>query len=150
MSDEDSKDRLNQYLTWVFALILVSLIVIVAFLAMNPWLTTEPYTGFYILGPEGEATGYPSKFAPGETGTVIVGISNHEHQAKDYRVEVAWNQTTTLQREIRVERNASAEFRATVTAPNEPGRYRLRFLLYKNSDPSSAPDHSLRLWVRVQ
>jgi len=38
----------------------------------------EPFTEFYILGPEGKADNYPTDYVLGENGTVIVGIVNHE------------------------------------------------------------------------
>ena len=48
----------------------------------------EHFTEFYILGPEGKADNYTTKYALGENGTVIVGIVNHEYRPVNYTMEV--------------------------------------------------------------
>jgi uncharacterized membrane protein len=67
-------------------LVIAALIAVVVTVAFPP--SPEPYTEFYILGPGGKATGYPSQFPAGSEQTVIVGIVSHEPEAATYRVEV--------------------------------------------------------------
>lgn len=47
----------------------------------------ESFTEFYVLGPEGKASGYP-QLAVGENGTVILGLVNHEHRDMNYTIMV--------------------------------------------------------------
>jgi len=55
----------------------------------------EAFTEFYILGPDGTASGYPNNLTVGEEGEVIVGIVNHEQRQVNYTVEV-WLVNATL------------------------------------------------------
>jgi len=48
----------------------------------------EKFTEFYLLGLNGEASGYPTQLRVGEVGKVVVGIGNREHETATYRVEV--------------------------------------------------------------
>jgi len=48
----------------------------------------ERFTEFWILGPGGNASGYPTNISPSEPGTVILGIVNHELTSVIYTVRV--------------------------------------------------------------
>src|SRR5437879_9320934 len=48
----------------------------------------ETFTEFYILGPGGNASGYPTNLTPSQPGTVIIGVINHEAATADYTVRV--------------------------------------------------------------
>lgn len=156
MSDEPSPDtegtrypRARRGLTVVLAVALLVSVGAVVWLAVNPPETTDPYTEFYVLGPERNASGYPETLAPGESASIIVGVSNHEHRAMTYRMAVAWNDSVTHTREWRVPDGDTVERSVTVTAPAEPDRYRLRLLLYRNGT-ADEPYRTLRLWVTVR
>jgi hypothetical protein len=139
--------RGERVLTWALALVLLLSLAGVVYVAMVPPETTDPYTEFYILGPDGNASGYPTQLAPGETGTVIVGLTNHEQRAVDYRVAVTWNGSQSLEREVSVADEATEEFRLNLTAPDESGRYRVLFHLYNESGGEPTPPN--RLWIDV-
>ena len=47
----------------------------------------EHFTEFYILGPQGKADNYPTKYTLGESGTVIMGVVNHEYRPVNYTLE---------------------------------------------------------------
>jgi uncharacterized membrane protein len=50
----------------------------------------EKFTEFYVLGPNGQAEGYPTELSMGEIGRVILGIVNHEGaDSLVYSVEVS-------------------------------------------------------------
>lgn len=53
----------------------------------------ERFTEFYMLGPEGNAQGYPWDLKLGEEGVVILHITNHEYETMGYRVEIAVGKT---------------------------------------------------------
>jgi len=48
----------------------------------------EKFTEFYILGPGGKAEDYPTALKAGETGTVTIGVVNHEYRDMDYTLDV--------------------------------------------------------------
>ncbi|WP_336000309.1 DUF1616 domain-containing protein [Halorientalis halophila] len=139
--------RGERVLTWVLALALLLSLAGVVYVAMVPPETTDPYTEFYILGPDGNASGYPTQLAPGDTGTVIVGITNHEQRDVDYRVAVTWNGSQSFERNVSVADEATEEFRVSLSAPDESGRYRVLFHLTNEAGGEPTPPN--RLWIDV-
>ena len=53
--------------------------------------TGERFTEFYILGPNGTASDYPTDLTSGEDGEVIIVIVNHEYENITYNLEVIFN-----------------------------------------------------------
>lgn len=143
-------ETLHRALTWVLAIALLASVAGVIYIAVTPQETTEPYTEFYILGPGGNASGYPTNLSVGERGTVIVGISNHEHEAVEYTLVLRLANETIAERTVRVADEATWERRISFT-PTEVGRHRLRFLLYRGPHPDVSGEayRSLRLWIDV-
>jgi uncharacterized membrane protein len=143
------RSPLRTALTVGLVLVLLASAGTVVYLATNPPDTSDPFTEFYVLGPDGNASGYPQDLSPDETISVIVGVSNHEHQDLTYRMAIAWNDSVTQGQEWPVADDETVERSVTVQAPNDSGRYRLRFLLYLNGR-GDEPYRSLHLWVTVQ
>jgi uncharacterized membrane protein len=50
--------------------------------------TGEKFTEFYLLGSDGNATGYPSNLTIGENANVIIGLVNHEYKTINYTIEI--------------------------------------------------------------
>ena len=48
----------------------------------------EKFTEFYVLGPGGEASGYPTDLLVGEEASVILGVINHEQEETSYLIEI--------------------------------------------------------------
>lgn len=138
----------RRFLTIVLLVLLAISIAGVVAVSLSPTDTTDPYTEFYILGPDGNASGYPTNLTIGESGEVIVGISNHEDRLMSYNLTVEWNGIKKTQKSITVPDGETAEIEIRITAPNEIGQYRVRFLLYRNGITEDAY-RMLRLWVRV-
>ena len=42
-------------------------------------------TEFYLLGPGGKASDYPTNLTVGQNGSVIIGIVNHEYKTVNYQ-----------------------------------------------------------------
>lgn len=122
---------------------------VIGLIAVQP-ATTPPYTEFYILGPNETATNYPSNLSVGESGTVVVGIENHEHQRMDYLLVVNTTgralerQQLTVGREERVHEEISFAFESV-------GEKTIGFHLYEGSDRSATtePYRQLRFTVNV-
>ncbi|MFB6225173.1 MAG: DUF1616 domain-containing protein, partial [Candidatus Paceibacteria bacterium] len=124
------RDQWEKTLTWILAAALIVSVIAVIGLAIKAPRTVDSYTEFYVLGQNEVAAGYPSELSTGESTTVILGITNHEHRKVTYRIVVTWNKTETTQRTVRVSAGKTREINVTLTAPQDPGRYRVRFLLY--------------------
>lgn len=146
---DDRRERVSQVLTWVLAAALLVSIIAVIYIAVTPQPPAEKFTEFYILGPDGKASGYPTNLSVGGEGSVIVGIVNHEAESVTYQVVVAWNNTTTSERRVTLQHDEAWEQRVTIRAPSKPGTYKLRFLLYRADQPDTLY-RSLRLWVTVR
>lgn len=144
------RSRLRTVLTVILGVAFLLSLGAVVYIAVTPPPVTHPYTEFYILGPEGNASNYPTNLSVGEEGTVIVGLVNHEGESQTYTVTVVTENTSLAERRVTLAHEDGWEERVSFTL-SHPGRHRVQFLLYKGSDPSTAgqPDEFLRLWVTV-
>ncbi|MDK2795568.1 MAG: hypothetical protein PWQ58_767 [Archaeoglobaceae archaeon] len=102
----------------------------------------ERFTEFYILGEKGKAADYPTNLLAGEEARVIIGIVNHEYRTVDYMVEI-WlvnNSSMLFLDSFCVTLNHTDLSEAWKPqyeviynfSIDEPGRYKMYFLLFKN------------------
>ena len=135
------------------------------------YLVTTPrpgntWTEFYILGPSGNASGYPTNLTVNGTGGVIIGVVNHESAVVDYSVRVdlvgvrvSYNASSGSNETVEVNRTTWSTFNVTLandqnwTQPytfriNDTGLWKVAFLLLKGGDFSSAY-RELHLYLRV-
>lgn len=112
----------------------------------------EAFTEFYILGPEGMAENYPTNYTLGDSGTVVVGITNHEHRTVDYTIELKLvNRPLPLpenQKYISLEDNESWKEPVTFTPPREGKNMKLEFLLFNDTE-KNVPYRNVHLWINV-
>lgn len=141
----------SKAITFVFGLSFVVLAVAVVGLALTDPDATEPYTEFYVLGEDGKAANYPKNLSVGETGTVVVGIENHEHRRMTYTMVVSFGHDTVATRTLEIAAERGWTDNVTFTA-STPGTHKLSFNLYEGGEPggSENPYRSLRLWIRVK
>jgi len=152
MISEEAQGRAERALTWILAIALVVAVAGVVYVAVNPPETTDPYTEFYVLGPDGEtADGYPENLTVGETGEVVVGITNHEHKEMTYTVAVVVEDEVRSKRTVSVDDESTWEDRFGYT-PESAGEKRVRILLYKGETVNldEEPYRHLRLLVSVE
>lgn len=149
-STGDRRETLDRVVTVVLLALLAISLVAVIYLAVNPIQTTDPYTEFYLLGPDGNASNYPTQLEPGEEGTVIVGITNHEAEEVTYHLRVVARNRTLATRSPSLANEETWEEEVSFRL-EESGQYRVRFLLYKTppSDPPGEPYLTTRLLVTV-
>ncbi|MDM7919001.1 MAG: DUF1616 domain-containing protein [Methanosarcina sp.] len=136
------------------ALLMISILVSIGSLAYvigNP-RGEENFTEFYILGPDKVAEDYPTEYVLGNSGTVIVGITNHEYRTVDYTLEIRLqNRSLPLpedQKYISLENNESWEEPVTFTPTIEGKNMKLEFLLF-NETEKSVPYRNTHLWINV-
>lgn len=132
--------------------------------------TGESFTDFYLLTENDTghlvAADYPTEFTHGETQSIVVGVSNHEHRRVNYSVMVLLqdvsleNNSTTVHREVELDRfqlrlanNETRNLRYDVTPTRTGTRLRLAFLLYQGP-PQIQPSvesayRETHLWINV-
>ena len=112
----------------------------------------EHFTEFYLLGPEGMADNYPTNYTLGESGTVIVGVVNHEYRPVNYTMEVRLeNRSLPLpgdMQQVTLAYNETWEKPLTLTPPVAGKDMKLDFLLFNETDKNT-PYRDLHLWINV-
>jgi len=126
----------------------------------------EHFSEFFLLGPGGNASNYPTFLKTLQDGSVTIGIVNHEASTVRYRVLVdlvavrfAYNSTSGINETIEINRTTLSSFTAVPqqgqswTLPYTfriiyTGFWKVQFLLFKDSDLSSIY-RELHLFVRV-
>jgi len=126
----------------------------------------EAFTEFYVLGPGGNASGYPSELKVSQPGSVILGVGNREHAGANYTIRVdlvgvqlAYNATSESNETVEVNRTTLSTFNITLadrqnwTQPytfriNYTGLWKVEFSLFKETDFASAY-RELYLFIRV-
>ena len=119
-----------------------------------------------MLGPGGDAFGYPTVLNVSQPGAVILGIANQESENVDYvvRVDLAgvrlvYNATSHVNTTIEINRTSLAWFNVTLADRqswiqyytfqiNTNGFWKIHFLLFKDREVAPAY-RELHLNVRV-
>ncbi len=156
---------LDKALTIALAASTVVAVGTVAYVFLTP-RPGETFTEFYVLGPGGNASGYPATRNVSQPGTVILGVVNHEAASVNYAVRVdlvgvklVYNVTSRFNETVEVNRTTWSTFNVTLADGRnwtQPytfsivylGLWKVQFLLYKDADFSSAY-RELHLFVRV-
>lgn len=148
--DEQYWNRLNRVLTWILAIVLITSMGGVTYIALTPYEEADSFTEFYILGPDGKASNYPDTLTVGESGELIVGIVNHEREPVDYTVVLILDDRMIETETVRVDSGETWEEPFSFT-PNTTGEKQLEIRLYKGTNPeiSEKPYDDLRLWIDV-
>ena len=108
----------------------------------------EQFTEFYVLGINGKLADYPVNLTLGQNGTVILGITNHEHEKDNYRIEINLeNHTLANIDNIQLDPEENWNQNYTFTPDKTGNHMKLEFQLYKDA---AEPYRSLQLWVTVK
>jgi len=117
-----------------------------AYVVVTP-KTGESFTEFYLLGPNGTASDYPTDLKVGEEGNVIIGIVNQEYKNIKYRLEVNFNGSLIHEEQVFLIENEIWES-PFIFKPIEKGeKQKLEFLIYK--DQQIEVYRRLHLWISV-
>ncbi len=147
----DDKTRFDKALTLILVFAIILSVATVAYVIAVP-KQGEKFTEFYILGQNGKADGYPTKFNLGDSKPVIVGIGNHEYSNVTYDLVIAMNYTTSYHQiyteNITVANNQTWEKLINLTPDRTGTNMEMEFLLYANGN-MTAPYRELHLWVNV-
>ena len=167
-----SQTPLDRALSVILVIAILAAVATTIFVIVVP-KEGEKFTEFYILGEEGMAADYPTRFFAGTPQHLTIGIGNHEYRDIDYWVETwamnqEWVEATNtsvihsmalLDRfEVPVADNTTEEMLYNFSISDENAN-RLQFLLYNTTPPSDAIQgaerinasyRDLHLWVDVR
>ncbi len=109
----------------------------------------ERFTEFYVLGSGEKIENYPTNLTLGESGTVILGIVNHEYEEVAYRIVIKLDNATigTIDNII-LNHETKWEKKYTVMPEKSGEKMKLEFLLFREYLDDSY--HSLHLWITVR
>lgn len=108
----------------------------------------DVFTEFYILGPGGGATNYPTELEAGEKAELILGIISHEPKAMSYRVEIeADGVEIGGVGPVSLEPGEKFEQVVNFTLDRPGEMHKVAFLLYKEGQTEAS--ESLHLWLDV-
>ena len=148
---EKPKSKLDQALTVVLILSILLSVATLIYVIATP-KESEHFTEFYILGPDGKADNYTTNYVLGESGTVIMGIVNHEYRPINYTMEIRLeNKSLPLpenQRQISLAHNETWQEPVTFTPLFEGQNLKLEFLLFNETD-RTVPYRDLHFWIDV-
>jgi len=165
ISDWTEYSALDKCLAVVLAGSVVAAGGTLAYILLMP-RTGETFTEFYILGPSGNASGYPTVLNVSESRTVIVGIGNHEAANANYIVRIdlvgvrlVFNATSGLNETVQVNRTTLSTFNVTLVDGqkwiqpyrlqiDDTGLWKVQFLLFRDGDFLRAY-REVHLYVRV-
>jgi uncharacterized membrane protein len=140
--------RLDRILTVILIISIILAISMLVYVIITP-KEGEKFTEFYVLGPNGTASDYPTNLKVEEEGKVIIGIVNHEYANVTYQLEVRLNGEVIDEKSIVLTHNETWESTFTFKAKKEGENQKLEFLLYKEGIMNEVY-RSLHLWVDVQ
>jgi len=133
-------------------LTIILIISIILAISMTVYMIVTPkegekFTEFYILGPNGTASDYPTNLKVGEEGEVIIGVVNHEYANVTYQLEVRLNGEVMDEKSINLMNNETWESSFTFRATRAGENQKLEFLLYKEGEKDVY--RRLHLWVDI-
>ncbi|MCX9083372.1 MAG: DUF1616 domain-containing protein [Candidatus Methanoperedens sp.] len=142
------ENRIDKLLTIVLLISILASVIMLVYVIVTP-KQGEKFTEFYLLGPDGKAQGYPTNLTTGKTGSVIVGIVNHEYQPVNYTLQVNINEEKLNEQQVQTLHNQTLEQQVNFTPVHAGTGLKLQFLLYRN-DNITQPYRDTHLWVNVK
>lgn len=148
---EKPESKLDRALTIILILSILMSVATLEYVILTP-KEGEHFTEFYVLGPQGIADNYTTDYTLGQSGTMIVGVVNHEYRPVNYTMQVKLeNQLLPLPenlQHITLDHNETWEETVTFTPPLVGQNMKLEFLLFNETDKTT-PYRDLHLWINV-
>ncbi len=154
----ERSSTMDKVLTVILIIVILTSIGTLGYVITHP-KPGEKFTEFYILGPEGKASNYPTNLRVGQKGIVVIGIVNHEGRNVTYYVQIwlvnltwddrtntpvvyemypmpGWFNVTLPPVPVNIEGNWTPEFEKNYTfSIDKPGKWQIWFLLFKDRPP---------------
>lgn len=138
--------KIDKLVSYIIIISIVVAVAAVAYITIVP--KGETFTEFYILGSDGKAGDYPTNLTVGETGSVTMGIVNHEGTSVNYEAVVRLNNTTLKNESFKLDDGESKSIPLTFSINRSGNGQKLEFKLYKLPD-TQQPYRALDLLVDV-
>ncbi|RXA19730.1 DUF1616 domain-containing protein [Methanosarcina sp. MSH10X1] len=149
---DGSESKLDKTLTVFLIFSILLSVATLGYVVVSP-KEGEHFTEFYLLGPQGKADNYTTNYTLGQSGTVIVGVVNHEYRLMNYTMELKLaNKSLSLPENVRyitLAHNETWEQPVIFTPAFEGEDMKLEFLLF-NETEKETPYRDLNLWIDVQ
>ncbi len=136
--------KVDEILTIILVIAIICAIAMTIYVILTP-KQGEKFTEFYVLGPNGTASDYPTNLKVGEEGEVIIGIVNHEYTNTLYRLKVDLSGVVIAERVFVLAHNETMESPFVFKVEKKGAAQKLEFLLYK--DEEQPVYRSLHLWI---
>jgi len=143
----DQRSRIDKILTVLLIISILVSITVLVYVIVTP-KQGEKFTEFYILGPSKMAYDYPTDVVAGDTSMVIVGVVNHEYRPVNYTLQLSFDGSVLVHRDLTLDHNMTWEEPVRYVLEYPGVRYKLEFLLYQEGN-FTAPYRDLHLWVNV-
>ncbi|HXY87375.1 MAG TPA: DUF1616 domain-containing protein [Candidatus Acidoferrales bacterium] len=126
----------------IFAVVALIGLIFASSIKSNP----DNFSEFYVLDQNGKTLDYPKNVTAGDTGKVIVGITNHEANTNTYRYMVLLNNSTIYSSDnITLSKGENHEELVNITFLSKGEGQKLEFILHDSTGKS----YELHLWVNV-
>ncbi len=125
------QSKLDKILTMILLGAIIGSFATLTYVVRNPRVG-ERFTEFYILGPNGMASDYPTELNVGEEGKVIIVIVNHEYENVNYRLEFNFNGALVHEEQIFLIDKETWENPFTFQSTEKGENQKLEFLIYKD------------------
>jgi uncharacterized membrane protein len=143
-----SQSRWGKILTIVLGVMVIGAIGTLWYVVSLPRIP-EKFTEFYVLNSEGKAENYPRTIILGQSGEVILGIINHEHETTEYRIEISIDGVNKGEiGDISLNAEEKWEQAVTFTPDQKSANQKIEFQLYKGAALDSY--ETLHLWIDVE
>jgi uncharacterized membrane protein len=143
----NGKSRKTKMLTVILVLSVIIAIAATSYIIVKP-KQGETFTEFYLLGPNGQASDYPTNITVGQNASVIIGIVNHEYNNVDYNLVVTSDGVVIKDENITLKDGSQIEIPYNFTE-SSTGIKNVVFVLYKLPDNTTVY-RSLHLFVNVK
>ena len=140
------ESRTERILSIILIISIVLAIATTVYIIVKP-KEGEKFTEFYILGPDGKASDYPTNLTNGQKGSLIIGVANHEYATTDYKLVVKVGNSTLKNEKLTIKNGQKKMIPFEFTAGSK-GQKKMEFLLYKLPDEKKAY-RSLHLWLNI-
>ena len=142
---EDQNKSENLSFILFFSLILLSIISLIYI--YNNQNLDDPFTEFFLAGPDGDISTIPINFKVDEEKFMMIKIINHENKLIKYKLEILYNDTYILQEnQINLVDDQSSDITFSFI-PNKKGNNQyLIFRLFKEEDKKIG---ELKLYLNV-
>lgn len=137
--------RLGKLLSsFLFTCIIVAACLTIYVVSTSPG---ERFTEFYVLDSSERADKYPTTLVLGESGTVVIGVVNHEYQEVTYRIVFTLDNELIGAIDSIILNHDGVWIENYTFTPEKVGKFKLEFLLFKEG--LDEPCRDLFLWINV-